>query len=80
MSVVDVVGVEPVDVELDVVDVDVDVEVELVVDVVVTSGTQLADSETCVRSSELDGTPSASSASARACGLVVSPSGTETPW
>ncbi|HEY3775458.1 MAG TPA: hypothetical protein VGL69_20815 [Solirubrobacteraceae bacterium] len=50
--VVDVVGVELVDVELVVLDDDVEVEVELVVDVVVTSGTQLADSETWVRSSE----------------------------
>ncbi len=49
MIVVDVVGVELVDVELVVLDVEVDVEVD--VDVVVVAGTQLADSDTWVRSS-----------------------------
>jgi hypothetical protein len=54
--------------------------VELVVDVVVVSGTQLADSDTCVRSSEPGATrPALTSASRRSC-WPVSPSVTETPW
>jgi hypothetical protein len=74
--VVEVVGVELVDVELDV----LELEVELVVDVVVVAGTQLADSDTCVRSSEFGATkPPLTSASTRSC-WPVSPSVTETPW
>jgi hypothetical protein len=82
--VVDVVGVRFVEVELVVLDVDVEVEVvevELVeVDVVVVLAGQLADSETCVRSSAPAGTPVLTSASASSCWVAIWPSVTEIPW
>lgn len=78
MIVVDVVGVELLDVELVVLDVEVELDVEVVVDVVVVAGTQLADSDTCERSSEPGGTkPPLTSASSRSC-WPVSPSVTGT--
>jgi hypothetical protein len=79
VTVVEIVGVKLVDVELVV--LDVEVEVVLVVEVVEVPGTQVAVSESWVRSIELAGTkPPLTSASARACCWVIWSSGTETPW